>query len=231
MSGKKCTDKEIGALRHAYEIGVLADDDMERFETHLLGCEHCFEEVKSFDAESSILREDMTVRREVRLAVDQGRETKPSLVASLWRFLWPESPLILKPALAYFAIVLLAYPAYRGIVSSGGPDGMREIQSISLIPSRSLSNAVLHASDGKDGLITFVYPGAEVGKDYRLVIERNDGTAVMTNDTFAGFDEYETGRVVVPLNRMDDGLYRLVISDTGVLEPGHEQVYVFEIER
>lgn len=231
MSGKKCTDKDIGALLHAYEINALSDDDLKKFEAHILSCEHCFEQVQSFETESEILRADAAVRREVRLAVDAKKVTRPSLVSGLLRYLWPDTPLVLKPALAYFAIVLLAYPAYKGIVSGGGPDGMREIQSISLIPSRSMTNAVLHSTGGKDGLITFVYPGAEVGKEYKLTIERDDGTIVMTNDAFAGFDEYETGRVVIPVDRMDDGDYRLVIGGKGASGTVQEQVYVFQIDR
>lgn len=229
MKSHKCTDSTIGELRHAYEIGALSVEDTEKFEIHMLECEACYEEVSQFDDAAELMRSDVEIRREVRQAADAG-ETRPSLVSTLIKYLWPETPLVFKPAVAFFALALLVYPAYRGMQGSGD-SGLREIQSVSLLPNRSLSNASFLASPGQDGLISFVFPGAEVGMEYRLVIESSDGDEVMSIDSFTGFDQYETGRIVVPLGRLDDGSYRLVISDQVGADPYHEQIYVFEVNR
>lgn len=227
MSREKCTDKEVGALKHAYELGSLSGDDVERFEIHLLSCQKCFEEVQHMEVEFSLLRSDMSVRREVRRAVAQT-EAQPSLAGRLLTYLWPETPLVFKPAVAFIALALLIYPAYLGMMGPGD-SGMREIQSITLIPTRSAADAVLTATSGHDGLITFVYPGAVVGKEYKLVIEAEDGTRVMSIDSFTGFDQYETGKIVIPLGRMRPGSYRLIIVDPQASAAYREQVYDFQI--
>lgn len=228
MTAKKCSDSAIGELRHAYELGTLSVEDTEKFEIHLLSCESCYEEAARFEKASTMLRTDVDVRREVRLAVE-GKEHQPSVVTGLLRYLWPETPLVFRPAVAFFLLALMIYPAYQGMKSEEG--GLRQIQSISLIPSRSAATAVFNEASDHDGLISFVCPGAEAGKEYRLVIEKQDGTEVMSIDRFTGFDEYETGRIVVPLGRLSQGTYRLVISDALATDTNREQVYVFEVRR
>ncbi|UCD63618.1 MAG: zf-HC2 domain-containing protein [Candidatus Zixiibacteriota bacterium] len=229
MSGEKCTDKDLGALKHAYELGALTGEEAERFEVHLLSCPECFEEVRKMEAESFLLRTDMSVRREVRQAVDRTAPG-PSLARRLFTYLWPETPLVFRPAVALIAFALLIYPAYLGV---RGPDdvGIREIQSITLVPTRSSTDQVLKARTGHDGLIAFVYPGAMVGKEYHLTVESEDGTALMSTETFTGFDRYETGRIVIPLGQLKKGTYRLTVKDPRGMEPYREQVYVFLIDQ
>lgn len=229
MKSYKCTDSAIGELRHAYEIGALSVEDTEKFEIHLLSCESCYSEVAHFEKAATLMRTDMEVRRELRQAA-LGRERKPSFVTSLVQYLWPETPVLLRPAVAFFMMALLIYPAYLGMKGSSD-SGMREIQAISMIPSRSAAGSIFWASPGQDGLISFVYPGAMVGKEYHLMIETADGKELMSIESFTGFDGYETGRIVIPLDRFDEGTYRLVISDPEGTDPQREQVYVFEVDR
>jgi hypothetical protein len=229
VMSKICADSAIGELRHAYEVGALSADDTERFEIHLLECQSCYEEVARFEKAATLLRTDMEVRRELREVV-QEKEHQPSLVTNLLRYLWPETPVAFRPAIAFFLLALLIYPAYLGMTGAGD-SGLREIQSISLIPSRSAATAVFRSTHNQDGLISFVFPGAEVGKAYQLVIESHDGSEVMSMDSFTGFDEYETGRIVIPLGRLNKGTYRLVISDPDAGDLYREQVYVFDVDR
>jgi phage shock protein PspC (stress-responsive transcriptional regulator) len=228
MSKAKCSDTEKGELKHAYELGALSVEDTEKFEIHLLECESCFESVREFERAATLMRTDTEIRQNVRMVVD-GISQRKSLLPSLVRYLWPQTPLVFKPAVAFFVMALLIYPAYLGMRGSGD-SGMRQIQSISLLPTRASTGAVLKASSGQDGLISFVYPGAIKGHVYRLAIESEDGKVVMSEDSFAGFDEYETGYIVIPIDRFGKGTYRLVISDTESTNNYSEQVYVFEIE-
>ena len=225
---KKCSDSTIGDLRHAYELGALSVEDTEKFEIHVLSCEHCYEEVARFETASTFLRSDMDARREARLAVE-GKQRERSLVTSLLRHLWPESPLVFKPAVAFFLLALMIYPAYLGMKSTDS--GLREIQTISLIPSRSTATAAFKVSSDQDGLISFVCPGAEAGKEYRLTIESENGDEIMSIEKFTGFDQYETGRIVIPLGRLGEGTYRLVIVDPQGTDPYREQVFIFEVDR
>ena len=88
-----CTEQETGDLLHAYEIGALSEADVERFEIHLMHCEHCYEQVKDFQREAALLFEDSEVKEAVR-GVCEADPNQDSLTGRFKRYLWPHSPFI-----------------------------------------------------------------------------------------------------------------------------------------
>ena len=83
----ECNDKGIGRLLHAYELGLLSDQDRARVEEHLIVCDICFEEVCRNAEAARLLRFDPETRRQVR---EITRESVSALSApvrrrSLWR--------------------------------------------------------------------------------------------------------------------------------------------------
>lgn len=168
----KCSSPEIGRLLHAYELNHLSQEDVERFEVHLLGCEYCFNELSSFEQAAEIVATDPDVRRVLREAALEETANE-SAWARLWGYLWPNTNLVLKPAVTYVAILLLVYPAYLGLyktVSTEDKDAgkVRPVQTLILSPILSTS-AVVTSTD-KDLLINFAIPGAEPGRSYRVVV-------------------------------------------------------------
>jgi hypothetical protein len=229
----KCTNLELGALLHAYELKALSDEDVERFEIHLLECEHCFEQLKSFERVANLLSSDEEVKELIRESSIEEYPYPESFLKKLWRYIWPEMPLLLKPALAYILILLLIIPAYWGLREVTKPGTETEIgpvQNINLTPSRSTGDDVLHISLRKDGLISFVFVAVIVGNSYHVIIEAKDGKVVYKNDSFREFDRYGTGRLRLPLAKMKPGYYRLVISDPRGKPPLNRQEYTFRIE-
>lgn len=229
MTSPGCIDPELGALLFAYEIGALSAEDVKRFELHLLECEHCFKEAESFSEYSKMLREDGTVRDEI-VKTSNATETSKSIWRRLWSYLWPARPLPFRPAIIYLLILVLLYPAYRGIFHTDKPD-FSQVQSISLVPARSTGQETFLISSGLDGIISFMYHGAVPGKKYSVVIKTEDGSAIMSDDSFTAFDDFETGWLRFPVNLMKPGLYRLEVRDPEDVHPGKKQSYSFRIIR
>ena len=52
-----CTDQGIGELIGGYELGLLSDQEKERFEEHLLECQYCFESLYKTAPIAQLIRE------------------------------------------------------------------------------------------------------------------------------------------------------------------------------
>lgn len=223
----QCTDPQSGTLIHAYELGALPSSDVRRFEAHLLECEHCFVEVEAFEEKAALLHSGRLVRRAIK-----DQLTDPDEVPALRRILnllWPDTPLVLKPAILLLALMILFYPAYIGLVSSTD-DSVRPVQSISLMPNRSASTGSLSVSAERDGLLSFVVPEVIPGQSYRLEIVSSGGKVLMSDASYSGFDAYRIGRLLIPAHLMKPGEYQLIIRDLegdNVLSSG---TFVFVIE-
>ena len=221
-----CTDPRSGALLHAYELGILSEEDTQRFEAHLIVCDSCFEEVKRFTARSDLLRTDVEVRRALAKAGGWDHERQPA-VRRIWRHLWPDAPLAFKPAIVYLLALLLIYPAYLGLRSDD--TAIRNVQSISLVPTRSVTSDGGTASARTDVVLAFYFDGATAGEPYVVEISDSTGAVVTRNEAFRDFDNLSLGRLFVPAGRLQPGAYTLTIrdhSDTTALE---RQEYIFRL--
>ncbi len=223
-----CKDKNLGTLLHAYELDALPDEDIEMFEIHLLTCESCYEQVRSFERESSFLRSEDFVQEAI--GGDTGIEVmkSSSLFNKLLHYLWPRTPFVFRPAIAYLLVLLLILPAYFGLQSIKRDD-IRPVRTVDLIPERSNSGNFISISDKKDGLISFVLRGAVPGRPYRVRIESETGQVLFSNEAFTDFDEYETGRLLLPVSMMIPGDYRLVITDLQITPLSLNKEYRFSI--
>ncbi len=126
-------------------------------------------------------------------------------------------------------ILLLLFPAYQGVQKlTRGKQGIQAVQTINLYPYRVTEEPVIQKGIG-DGLLVFVYRGAVPGGIYRVVVRSEDGTEIFRQDDFTGFDEYETARLLLPLEEMDPGEYLLEIADPDPDSPFEDQQYRFLI--
>ncbi|MBU0982371.1 MAG: zf-HC2 domain-containing protein, partial [candidate division Zixibacteria bacterium] len=58
-----CTDKRYEQLLHAFELGMLNDDDRLAFQEHLLNCPHCFEQARAMEDVADLMRNDDDIRQ------------------------------------------------------------------------------------------------------------------------------------------------------------------------
>lgn len=224
----QCTNPKLGEMIHAYELNALSEEKRDQFEIHLLECESCFEEVRSFEARADIILNDPEVRRDLKAAAVEtsGENIRTGIFR---RFLWPEAPFILRPAVAFILILLLLYPAYLGLRRSSNQLA-RPVVSVGLFPTRSNGIEAVSVTPGMDLVVSFVYHGATPGTVYRVNISDESGLLVFHDDNYSDFDRYEIGNVLVPGRYLHPGKYVVTIAETGGKRTDGRQVYEFRIE-
>ncbi len=232
MSRENCINPKIGSLLHAYELGILSEENVERFETHMLKCSHCFNEVKDFEPEAELLTSSDDVVDEISRGaeIDIQKSSRSSVLKRLWHYVWPKSPVIFRPAVAFILILLLIYPAYRGVMP-GGEMKIKPVSSISLFPTRSTEPIHAEIKADRDIILSFVYQGAIPGEKYILELIDQEGKVVIRNDSFTDFDEFEVGQVFISRGCLDPGIYTLEISDPENPVSTGIQSYKFELIR
>jgi hypothetical protein len=104
---KECCKPKIGSLIHAYELGQLTEDETHLFESHLLECEFCLDEVSNFQEICQTVLTDYEVHQALNDMVPEKPRSE-SVWSRIWRHLWPETNWLLKPVVAYSAVALVA---------------------------------------------------------------------------------------------------------------------------
>jgi len=86
-----CKDRQTARLLHAYELGLLNDEDRARVELHVHQCNQCFRELLEMEAAARLIRNDDQVQRSVaELATDnQSERASRSSLLSFWRVMAP----------------------------------------------------------------------------------------------------------------------------------------------
>ena len=222
----KCINPELGGMLHAYELNQLPDDKKEIFEQHLLDCGFCFDEVRKFEKVSDLIIGERDVRETIKgVVAEETRKAGSSFWQKTLELLWPQTRFVLKPAVAYFLILLMAYPAYLGI-RKARENEIRQVMPLNLVPNRA-SSASIERSD-KDILLTFVFSGADPEGTYTVEIESAGGEIIYLNKNFQGFDKYGAGRLILPATKVTKGEYKLRIIDQKGAENGMQQ-YTFNV--
>ncbi len=215
----KCVDPEIGAMLHAYELNALEEKESERFEKHLLECPSCFEKVQELAPDGHIMLRDKKLLK---------RASKTTISGKLTKYLWPDIPLLLRPAVTLALIALLVYPAYLGLKSLES-SGITTAQNINLFPSRSVESPVINISGDNPVIITFMHREAVPGNKYTISLFKENIAPPVYTIQFDQFDRFETGRLLVPAGKLPAGDYRLEIIESDSSDGGMPTIYTFKV--
>jgi len=225
----KCTDPQLGELLYTYELDLLPEEDMGKFETHLFSCEYCQTQLEGFEKEADLLSKDDGFKKIAQKAAGRRLTSLNSIGEKLYPYLRPITSVFSKPAFAYLLIFLMIIPAYHGLKRR--PDRrIRPVQTIQLFFDRAPADDALKIRLKSDGLICFVFEEAVSGKLYQVVIESEGGQTVFRHDAFNNFDEYGTGRLLFPQDKMKPGAYRVILTDPTSAPPFKKRQYEFKIE-
>jgi hypothetical protein len=226
MSG--CTNNGVGKLLHGYEIGILSELDCDMFETHLLECEYCHNSLREFEQKASLLKTSGKARAVIDEVLMEAAD-KESLLGRIWNHIWPRTPFVFKPAVAYLLIMILIIPAFQGLRRSEVPSVNEIKQTINLIPTRTTAKA-LTKEISDNALLMFRFEGCHPGGKYKVMIESEDGDIIYLNNNFVSFDEREIGSLNLTISRMKIGIYRMTITDMQTDSSAVGQEYWFRIE-
>ncbi|MCK5126277.1 MAG: zf-HC2 domain-containing protein [candidate division Zixibacteria bacterium] len=223
-----CVDKSIGSLIHAYELGLLSEEKSECFEQHLMKCDYCASEVKDFSPRPAMILKDPFVKNEIR-RLDNSISVKSSFLNKIWTYLWPNIPVILRPAIPVLLVLLLIYPASRGLHFTS-ISSVKSIQSIQLFPVRSKTVKVPISMAEQDIVVSFVYEGSVLGKSYYIDIKDDSRKIIYSEQSYKNFDEYDRGHLLISGNLLQQGRYCLTISDPNGNTISNIQEYRFTIQ-
>ncbi len=199
-----CTNQELGALLHAYELNLLAGDELDRFEAHILECRACYEELADMVEVAEALRTGSAVQA---MTADVKVETQQLEIRRRRAGWFNQSSLIAAAAV----LVVMAYPAWRGIQNMS-QSAAENTQIATLLPVRGQTVPVISKSLSPTATLTIVYRGAESGKRYRAQLETVTGEILFVQDDFGPFDSFDSAPLLLHLASIKAGDYRVRIS-------------------
>jgi hypothetical protein len=209
MAGE-CTNPNVGIMLHGYELKALTEAEMELFETHLLECERCFQELRAFEQQSGLLLRDSRIRQQTsQLASTEAKGE--SRWVRLWHLLWPRVPYVLRPAVIYVIALLLAIPTFLSLKTPVIVPVRVVPEVLFFSPKRSSADRVFHRKF-QDAVLNIALDSAEPGKSYHLTLKYEDSTIVFENTAFQSSDERGMGTLTLSPANMKIGSYHLTIS-------------------
>jgi len=158
-----CSDKRYEDMLHAFEMGMLDEQDYDEFRQHLFDCRHCFERARKLELVAEIMRIDEDVRQVPGRVIEEQSKTgeevsgrkrrwfrerfKPALVPASLIAVVVIIILVLKPwhieirsdQEAIAAENRLAIMYFENLATPGDPDRLGEITTNLLITDLSES--------------------------------------------------------------------------------------------
>lgn len=211
MTGK-CTDEHDGVLLFPYELGLLSEEERERFERHLLHCEYCHQQVLAFEPYAAVLQ----AGRAMRLDFSGDREWKQTdrtVLSRLKEHLWPRVPFPLRPAVLIGLVAVLLYPA----ISWLGEQSEEKVTAVPVLVLSPMRTAVPgEVVSGGSGSLVISIPFLDAEPDRVYVIRVKDDSAQLLyeEESVQGFDP--TGwRHLFFSDGLLPGNYRLSVIERG----------------
>ena len=154
-------------------------------------------------------REIVSILRAVE-AEEAGRQT--SWLDTIWGFC--DKALSMSPAWAYLLVLLMAYPAYRGLRPEGfgvGPRVLTKPVPLGDLARASSGEAGLVRA-GTDTVVTIFVP-VDPAYRYTLVIRNESGRALYRAEDASPFDGIGTFAVLLPAGSLAAGRYEILLDE------------------
>lgn len=207
----ECSDQTQGALLHAYELGILADSELEAFELHLMECDHCLEELSHFSRYSDLLADSVRVRQAISdLAGKSVQQTRSSRIVE---YLWPKVPLCFRPALLLGLLCLSLIPAYWGLRPMLQPERITLPRTVLVTTQLDGTHVVLKRSEGERVALVWEVLDLQLGSRCWATLADSSHRLVdqVSEPVFVGPQGVVT--IEVDLSKIDDGTYTLSLTD------------------
>lgn len=123
-----------------------------------------------------------------------------------------DKALSMSPAWAYLLVLLMAYPAYRGLTgASEGPRVLKEPVALGDL-ARTPSGEAGLVRAGADTVVTIFVP-VDPAYRYALAIEDQSGRPVYRADDASPFDGIGTFAVLLPAGSLPPGRYEILVDE------------------
>jgi hypothetical protein len=221
----QCSNPEYEHMLHAFELGLLAEEDRLHFEEHLLDCDYCFARVEEFMAISHRMRHDPDVRpdpEEVKnlLSGTAGKQEVEDTSVKNWsRF----TRLVAIAAMVIVAALPVYWLGFRETATDG------PIQQINLMPTRGGSPPVLYLDEGGTAEIRFVAEGIQSGTGMKVRIVGRTGGVIYETDYDEAVDASGNGNISLPITEFEPGFYKLIFFQPHDTTQASQREYNFRV--
>ncbi len=198
----RCTDPELGAMLHAWELGMLSDEDRQRFEVHLLQCEACADEASQFTQVGILLRQDPDLKPSAGESSQSAARIGTGLKETRYR--------VARSLLIAAVLLIVAVPVYKWTLAP--QERSPHVQQLKLVPLRSQGSHVVRRDLGGTVEIHFFVEGATPDHPYRIAVRSHLGKSVYKDDGFDDFSVSGAGLLVIDVHDLDTGLYTLTVT-------------------
>lgn len=222
----ECNDPAVGLLLSQYELHLLDQDAVERFELHLIGCPACTQQLVRSQAAVDLIRLDPAVHETIR-SLTHTHTTLGRRIGQAW---WPNLPFIARPAVMCGLLVVAAAalffldrhqeeknPLAAAQVKSTPADATQS-RSSTLAPVSVIRLTTLRAAasdfvveTGRPLVLEFSSDLALSEPLLSVSLSRPDEQGISEALTVA-FDDQLVGRLLLPESLADSGQYLLKIT-------------------
>ncbi len=209
-----CCDKEKGLLLHAYELNILSEEEKDIFETHLLECEYCIQQVKEFAPRGILL----STSPKLKSILQTTEIAEKSFFRRIQQYVWSDKlPIIFRPALLIVIILLMSYPTYLGL-SHKKNNYPSVLQEIGLIQTRSSDdNNIFIIDKNKETILSFLISPKNEQSKLSIKLKNSDSYIIYKNDNFSGLDSFGVGHLLIPHKLLQNGLYELSVNSNDTI--------------
>ena len=215
----KCNNRNLSELLHAYELGMLSENERREFEEHLLSCDECSRRAVDFEVSVKLLRRDNDIAQAVTRASETDSAEKPGKgkTAKIWRYL-----------IAAVLVTVVGVPVVKYFTPH---DNVSLIaQSIDLNPLRSEADNVIDLTLPGDIEIRFVVEGATPSDIFGVKIAMIGNEPVWASKTFSDFNVAGQGLIVIPVELLEKGYYSIEVFRSDVDSSVAIVQYLFKAE-
>lgn len=201
----RCPDPEYGDMLHAWELGMLSEEEQRRFELHLLQCEECSEEAGQFVQVGRLLQNDP----DFRPSADEFSAAISGDGKKLRFFERKVTRLLLVAAV----LAIIAVPVYHITLSPGNES--RLAQRLNLVPVRGGEVNMVRRGLGGIVEILFYMEDARPNNEYRVTLTTSDDSLLFLDNHYRGFRANGSGKITIPAMNLPVGICTLIISPSG----------------
>jgi hypothetical protein len=211
-----CTDKKLGMLLHDYELGLLSEEDTDRFEMHLYECDYCLAQVREFMDISKFIAGDRDSKAIIEEAASQPEPAKAK----------KSSAPIIKLLIAAAIALVIFIPVYKFVLYD---KPVSITQTLELLPTRTGGNDIIYLDKGGNVQISF-YMADNFRGPADLTITKVNGDTVISIKGFTDFSERGIGMIKVPVTKFSAGHYMLHIIPASDVSGQNEKLYMFRVK-
>lgn len=207
MTKQECTNQSIGVKLHAFELGLLDQQDRRQVEQHLLECDYCFSLAQKHADHMKVLSSSSKVHEELISGVAEEESVSDSELNGAYggnkyfRLAWAA------------AAVLVTALAATYLFGPSGDNKQTSVQTIQFSALRSAQNTEILLSEAGKAVLEF--PLESISEEQIITVSIRPVFENGTHKQDVPWTELNSfGAVELDIAEFEPGLYNFVVKHT-----------------